>query len=542
MGETVSGLAADVLLRRGHVWCGAGLPWARDVAIFGGRILAVGDDLDALAGPATQRIDLAGRFAMPGLYDAHLHLLPLGLAMAELDLRPAAAPDLATLLAKVADAARSRPHGGWILGRGYDHFKLDTKRHPTRQELDRAAPDHPVYLVRACGHLAVCNSKALALAGITAATPAPPGGRIEIVDGEPTGLIAETARDAVKAILPAPSEADLVAAIRRGSDHCASFGITSVMDAAVGISAGFAEIPAYLRAKREGALAVRVDLCLLGGPGGIVERCAEIGLVTGTGDDALMIGPVKIFTDGSAGGRTAAVREPYLGGGHGLLMLEPEALSAYVADYHAKGYQLAPHAIGDAAIEQVLDAYEAALEAMPAPDRRHRIEHCGFNTDAQIDRLVRLGLTPVPQPVFMHDFGDLYVDVLGATRGAAAYPMRRWLNRGLRPAASSDCPVSDCNPFVNLCTMQTRRTDRGTVLGGQEAISPEEALHAYTYNSAYVGRAEHTKGRLLPGQLADIAVFDTDLATAPADAVRDAACELTLKGGVVTFDRAGLAA
>lgn len=535
-------VVADMLLRGGRLWCGLGAAPARSIAFAHGRVLAVGgDELDALIGPSTKVIELEGRFASPGLYDAHLHLLPLGLAMAELDLRPSVAPTLDAVLTAVRRQASRVPEGTWITGRGYDHFKLDVGRHPTRAELDAAAPDHPVYLSRTCGHLAVCNAPALARAGITADTPSPQGGLIEVENGELTGLLAETGREAVKAVLPEVTDDDLVAAIERGGDYCASFGITSVMDAAVGMRMGFKEIAAYHRAKREDRLPVRVDLCLLGGPGGIVERCFEAGLVTGTGDDDLMVGPVKIFTDGSAGGRTAAMREPYIGGGHGLMLHRDAELDALVGDYHEKGYQMAIHAIGDAAIEQVLNAYDRALRTNPRVDRRHRIEHCGFSSPEQIERMVRLGVEPVPQPVFMFDFGDLYVDVLGEERAAAAYPMRRWTTAGLRPAASSDCPVSDCDPFPNLYTMTTRRTDRGTTLGGQETLTGEEALHAYTWNSAHVGRAEHVKGTLAPGRLADVAVFDTDLTTAAPEAVRGAACELTIKGGEVTFDRHGMA-
>jgi hypothetical protein len=533
---------ADTVVRGGRIWCGRGAGTVRAVASFAGRVLATGgDELDALIGPATRVVDLDGRFAAPGLHDAHLHLLPLGLAMGELDLRPAAAPTLDALLATVRGEAARRPAGAWVLGRGYDHFKLDVQRHPTRQELDAAAPDHAVYLTRACGHLAVCNSRALERAGITPTTPAPPGGLIEVADGELTGLIAEGAREFVKAALPEPSGAELVDAIARAGAHCAAFGITSVMDAAVGMRAGLDEIAAYHRARREGRLPVRVDMCLMGGEHGIVERCFEAGLVTGTGDDELRVGPVKLFTDGSAGGRTAAMRAPYGDGGHGLLTFADEVLDGLVRDYHARGYQLALHAIGDAAIEQVLNAYDKALAAVPRSDHRHRIEHCGFVDDQQIRRLVALGVQPVPQPVFMHDFGDLYVEFLGRDRAAAAYPMRRWLNAGLSPAASTDCPVSDCDPFVNLHTMRTRRTDGGAVLGGQEALGAEEALAAYTESGAYVAHAEHAKGRLERGRLADLAVFDTDLVQADADAVRAARCELTLKGGAVTFDRGGLA-
>ncbi|TVQ34433.1 MAG: amidohydrolase [Geminicoccaceae bacterium] len=532
-------IEADLVLRGGRIWCGAEIGAAGSLAAFGGKVLATAanGDLDDLIGPRTRVIDLEGRLATPGLYDVHLHLLPLGLYMAQVDLRPKSAPTLDALLQAMADRAAAQPKGSWVIGAGYDHFKLDVGRHPTRTELDRAVPDHPVYVVRTCGHLAVCNSLALQLAGIDADTPSPPGGLIELVDGELTGLLAENGRDAVKAVLPEPSQDDLVEAIERAGRYCLSFGVTSVMDAAVGMRAGFAEIGAYFRAKREGRLPVRVDMCLLGGDGGIAERCFEAGLVTGTGDAELRVGPVKIFTDGSAGGRTAAMVEDYQGGGKGILCLEDGALNAFVERYHGQGYQMAIHAIGDAAIEQVLNAYELALAARPWPDRRHRIEHCGFSTAQQIERMVRLGIYPAPQPSFMYDFGDLYVDVLGEARAAGAYPMRTWLSAGLQPSASTDCPVTDVNPFPNLYSMVTRRTDRGTLLGGQERLTMAEALTAYTVSSAFAGRSEQEKGRLVPGQLADVAVFDTDLLAAEPEAVLQASCDLAIKGGEVVFDR-----
>jgi hypothetical protein len=314
------------------------------------------------------------------------------------------------------------------------------------------------------------------------------------------------------------------------------------MDAGVGMRAGYREVIAYRQAQRQGRLPVRANLCLLGGPGGIVERCHADGVITGAGDDMLRVGPVKIFTDGSAGGRTAAMSEPYLGEPRttGLLMLRDDEMDAHVRDYHAKGYQLAVHAIGDVAIEQTLNAFEAALKAMPDPDRRHRIEHCGFNTPAQIDRMVRLGVEPVPQPVFLYDFGDLYVSVVGPERAGPSYPLRTWIERGLRPAASSDAPVCDIDPFPNFFTMLTRRTARGTVLGEGETVSIVQAMEAFTDFGAYVNRQEGHRGRLVPGMAGDVAVFSRDMLDAsPEEILRDTRCDLTIRGGEVVFDRAG---
>lgn len=535
---------ADLVLTRGRIFRGLAEGECEALAVFAGRILATGSaaEIEALVGPRTRVIDLEGRLATPGLYEAHMHLLPLGLSMAEVDVRPRFAPTLDKLLALIKAKAATLKPGEWVLARGYDQFQLDVKRHPDRSELDAVAPDNPVYLVRTCGHLSVCNSAALAAAGVTEATPVPAGGAIEQVNGRLTGLMAENGRDPVKAVLPEPSDEDLIAAIERAGRYCLSLGITSCMDAAVGMRSGWREIVAYRAAARTGRLPLRTNQCLLGGHNGIVEKAYEEGLITGLGDGMLTVGPVKIFTDGSAGGRTAAMSAPYLGEPEtkGIFCLPDQEMHDLTVDYHLKGYQLAVHAIGDAAIEQTLDAMEAALRQAPDAARRHRIEHCGFNSPAQIARMKRLGIEPVPQPIFIHDFGDLYVSVLGPERSHASYPMRDWIAAGLKPAASTDAPVCDANPFPNFYVMVTRKTRDGTVIGGDQTLSMAEAIAAYTDFGAFVNKQESEVGRLNPGMSADIAVWSRDLLSAtPEEVLRDTHCALTILGGQVVHDASG---
>lgn len=535
---------ADIVLRRGRVFCGLAEGCAQALAIRAGRVLAAGSD-DALApliGPSTLVIDLRGRLATPGLYDAHQHLLPVGLGAAELDVRPRQAPTLDALLDKIRARAASLPIGEWIVARGYDQSRLDVKRHPTRDELDAVAPHNPVHLVRSCGHVSIVNSFALRIARVDEHTPVPPDGVIEQRDGRLTGLVAESARDRIKAVLPPITDADLVGAIERAGRQCLSFGITRVMDAAVGIKSGWREIEAYRTARRSGRLPLRVNQCLLGGPKGIAERAYAEGLVTGAGDDTLSIGPVKLFADGSPGARTAAMSEPYEGepSNRGMLLLEASELDGLVRDHHARGWQLAIHAMGDRAIDQVLDAYELALGERPDPDRRHRIEHCTFVRPDQIARMARLGVQPVPQPVFIHDHGELYVSVAGEARTAASHPMRSWLAAGLKPAAPTDAPVSGFDPFAGLYAMVARRSSAGRVLGQGQALAMAEALAAYTEHGAFANRAEQHRGRLVPGMAADVAVFSRDLlAAAPEEVLHDTACDLTLIDGVVVHDRLG---
>jgi predicted amidohydrolase YtcJ len=494
--------------------------------------------VSAFAGPTTRKIDLGGRVAIPAFNDAHQHLLPLGLGMAHVNLRAEQVRTLDDLLARIRDAARKAPRGAWVLGRGYDHGELDVDRHPTAAELSAAAPDNPVFIVRTCGHMGVANEAALQLAEVGHNTPDPDGGSIGRSGGRLTGLFQESAMRLIKARIPEPSDAQLVDAIERAGTHMLGLGFASVMDANVGMAAGMREIDAYRTAHAEGRLPVRAWLCLAGNPEGIGDATWQAGIRPGQGDDMLRFGAMKVFADGSAGGLTAAMSEPYLQGGTGIFIFPTETMHGLLGKYHRQGWQLAIHAIGDAAIEQVLSGMEAAdSAAMPVGGRRHRIEHCGFLSAGQMARMAARGIEPVPQPIFMYEFGDLYVRNVGHARAAAAYPMRSWLDAGQNPAASSDAPVSTTDPFRNLFTMVTRQTNRGTVIGADQAISLPEAVHCLTYNGAYTQFAEGQRGRLLPGMLADITVLSHDIFSEPAEMLLQTKADLVLRSGQIVYER-----
>lgn len=535
---------ADLILLGGRVWLGQGLGFAEAIALRDGKVQATGStaDMAALKGPDTKEIALDGRLATPGLNDVHMHLLPYGTSMSEVDLRPSVAPSLDALKQALRGRAADTPKGDWIVGRGYDHFEFDEKRHPLRAELDDVCPDHPVYIVRTDGHLAVANSRALAAAGITDDTPSPEGGLIEKKDGKLTGLVAETGREPIMAVMPEKSVDELVNSIENGGRDLLSHGITSCMEAAIGIRDGWTEMAAYQRAYATGRLPLRVYGCLMGDKTrSILSRAMKEGLVTGIGDEMFRIGPVKIFTDGSAGGRTAAMKKPYLGedpDDKGLLCIpDQDELNAMVLEAHRAGYQFAIHAIGDAAIEQVLVAYEAALKDTPAPDRRHRIEHCGWLSGDQMARMAKMHVLPVPQPSFLYWFGDLYLTVLDAARVQASHPMRDWIDADLHPSASTDCPVTEVAPMPVIYNMVTRRTRQGTVLGADQVLTMEEALHAYTWASAYATHEETIKGQLVPGQLGDVAVFDRNLFEIAPEEILQTRCDMTVLGGKVAYSR-----
>ncbi|QYU67138.1 amidohydrolase family protein [Leptolyngbya sp. 15MV] len=346
----------------------------------------------------------------------------------------------------------------------------------------------------------------------------------------------------VKDVMPPPDVDTMVAAIERACAHLASLGFASASDMNVGMTAGMAEIEAYRAAHREGRLMLRLWNVLAGNPEGIAQAAWEAGLRPMEGDELLRWGAVKVFADGSAGGLTAAFFDPYLaaaGGGTGVFTFPDETIHALLKLYHEQGWQLDIHAIGDAAIEQVLRGMEAAdTPAHPFAGRRHRIEHCGFVTPDQRRRMRARGILPVPQPVFLYEFGDLYIRNLGRERSDHAYPMRSWLEEGAHPAASSDCPVSTVDPFVNLFTMLTRRTNRGTLMGAEETLTIEQAIHCQTWCGAYTQFAEDRRGTLEPGMLADVTILSKDIFAATPEDIRDATqADLTLRDGVPVFDR-----
>lgn len=529
------------LLMNGKIWCGLGEGFAEAIAIEGDKVLATGStaEMMALAGPGTEVIDLEGRLATPGLNDAHMHLHHYGISLVELDLRPAAGvTSVQAIVDLVKDAVAKAKPGEWILGRGYDHDKLSDLRHPTKYDLDAVSPDNPVFLTRTCGHTTVANSVALKAGGIDRDTPEPFGGKIRRENGEPDGILFENARDAVRAVMPAATESYIVDAIERGGKKLLSLGVTSIMEAAIGLTVGTVELDAYLTARKENRIPIRVAGTLMGDlERNILDYAYSKGLVTGAGDDIFRIGPVKFFTDGSAGAGTAWFSIPYENDAtnYGVRCLTQEQTDELTLKAHRMGYQIAPHAIGDAAISMVLNAYEKAYAEMPDPNRRHRIEHCGWHVPEDLPRMKAMGVIPAGQSSFLYFFGEGYYTILGSERPQHCYPFKTWLDEGLHPSASTDCPVTAPDPMPCLYAMVARKSDTGKPLGTAQALSVAEALHLYTYEAAYGVHDEERKGRLIPGQLADIAVFDTDFFSVEPEVFLTAKCLMTLLGGEVVY-------
>ena len=523
-------------------------PRASRVGVWRGRIVGLDEELDGLG--ARRTVDLAGGTLVPGFHDAHQHFSMLGRELVQLDVSAPVAPTLEALLDAVAARVAAARPGEWVVGNGYDQNKIGA--HPTAAQLDRIAPENPVWLVHTSKHMAVANSAAARAAGFASldAVPEVTGGSVVREDGVPTGLLQETAMNAVRAVMFPVPLSDLVTALHAASQWCLSEGITSITEPGIGGAGGLGSTPADLRgfqdAHASGRLQVRTTVMPFiatlheFGPIGPDEEGfgLDLGLRSGLGDERLRVGGVKIVSDGSLIGRTAAMCCDYhdTPGHRGMLRGEPEDLTRQILDAHRNGWQVATHAIGDAALDLVLDAYQEAQRRWPRPDARHRIEHCAVTSPEQVRRILDLGLIPVPQGRFVSETGDGLLAAMGPERSAGLYRMRTWVEAGVELPGSSDAPVVDSAPLLGLHDMVNRRTASGADFGPDEALTLDQALRAYTFGSAFASHEEHLKGSITPGLLADFAVLDRDPTAVPAQEIRELQVGATVVGGDVVFD------
>ena len=509
-------------------------PLVNAVLFENGRVSKVGESARE-AGRSVADIDLAGRLACPGLDDAHAHIMGVGFAQDQIDLSIDAASSIDRITTLVNAETRARSPGTWIVGQGYDQALLPERRHPTRADLDPVAPEHPVLLWRSCHHIAVANSAALRLAGLTSATADPVDGTIDRDDhGEPTGVLRESAATSLAGLQPAPGEDEIADALIRGGMEFRKHGVTSATEAGIRRKE---EFRAYQRLWADGRLPLRSYLMMIIDE--TLDELISLGISTGFGDDWLRIGPAKLFADGSIGGRTARMRQPYRDDPEnvGIWMIPPDEIWKKVLRAHAAGFQIGIHAIGDAAIEEVLDAYDAAIADDPRPDCRHRIEHCSIVDEGLIDRIARLGVVPIPGTTFLRDMRPVYLENLGPERVRYAYAMKTFAERGIVAAASSDAPVVTVNPLLGIQTMVSRTDRLGDSIWPEEAVSVEDALRAYTWNAAYASFSETVKGAIRPGMLADMTIFGSDLREVDASALAGQHVDVTIADGEVVYER-----
>jgi predicted amidohydrolase YtcJ len=520
-------------------------PRAEALAVQDGRVLAVGRaNVENLR--AARRIDLAGHTVVPGFNDCHMHILSFGLTLEQLDVGPPHVESIADIMRLVAERAAATPANEWVRGRGYNQNLLVERRHPNRFDLDTVSYGRPVVLWHTSGHALACNTRALELAEITRDTVTPLGGEIERDEhGEPTGVLKETAMELLARVIPPPSPQQATAAIVRAMRVLARQGVTSASDAATGHGeSAELEIAAYRAALESGQLAGRVvlmpQITYVASSDSDEPALTPHDFDVGDQPEWLRIGATKIFADGALTTRTAALRHPFIDNAdnRGLLTWEPDRLASMILRAHRAGWQIATHAIGDRAIETVLDAYTAAQEDTPRADARHRIEHCMLLDMTLAARIQSAGIVPIFQPEFIARLGDAYIDGLGLERATDLMPAGWFRRLGVPVAFSSDRPVIPGAPLWGVRAALERRTPKGVVLGANHCVSAEEALQCYAVGSAYATFSENQKGALRPGLLADFVVLDRDITRIPAEAITESEVLMTVVGGAVMYEKA----
>ncbi len=539
---------ADLVLVHGKIWTeNPKQPEVEAVAIQGNRIMGVGDSesILKLAGPNTKVVDLKGRRVVPGFNDAHVHFYMGGDGITSVKLLGAVSAQ--EFRKRIAEFARTRPKGEWILNGNWDHERWTPANLPTHQLIDDVTPDNPVFVNRSDGHMCLANAVAMKLAGVDKNTKDVPGGVIvRDADGNPTGIFKDAAKSLIERAQPHPSMEHILSALKAAQDYATENGVTSVQDMGVftaqGVDTMADVIRGYQTLEKRGELRVRVSTHL---PLVDWKRLASAGIMATFGTVKLQVGALKSFADGSLGSTTAWFFEPYsdapnTSGIPSPELLHPDKMYEEMRDADKAGLQLAVHAIGDRAIRAILDMFERLEHEEGMSDRRLRIEHAQHLSPADIPRFAKLHVIASVQPYHAIDDGRWADKRIGPERVKTTYAFRSLLDAGAVLAFGSDWFVAPMNPLVGIYAAASRRTLDGKHPNGwvpQQRISVAEAVHAYTMGSAYASLEDGIKGSIEPGKLADLAVLSDDIFHIDPVAIEKTKVDVTIFDGKVIFER-----
>src|SRR3954467_14589347 len=547
--------APDLIVYNGSIYVGsadptpASVPRVQALAIRDGRVTKVGtsSDVRKLAGPKTKQVDLHGEFVMPGFNDAHIHLWSGGLEMQHVDLTTATS--LEDMKARIAAKAKQTPPGAWMQGRGWDHTKWQNQTLPSRQDIDAVTGDHPAFFPRIDGHIGVANSAALKSAGIDRNTPDPQGGKIDRdAKGEPTGILRETAKEALQAKIPETSIAERRQAVELALAEAARFGLTSIQEPVSNPQdpTEWKYFLIYEELENQGKLTARITEWL--------PFNAPVDILTTHrahhSEDDLMLhtGVLKGYLDGSLGSRTAALLAPYADDpkNTGIVYHQQDELNQMTIERVRAGFGITFHAIGDRAFAMALNAYEAAandmkqrhvsMEKLP-PFHSFRIEHAQVTNPELLKRAAELELIMSMQPSHLLTDMNWAEQRLGPERAKNSYAWKSALDNKLPLAFGTDYPVEPLTPFRGICAAITRKNEAGTEeYYPQEKLTIDQAIAAYTRGSAFADFSDHDKGTLAPGMLADFVVLDRDITKVAPEEILKTKVLRTVVGGKTVYE------
>ncbi len=493
----------------------------------------------------TEIIDLAGKLVLPGFNDSHMHLLNYGNFLKNIDLTGTRSLDEMIQKVKSIVDKNNFKKNHWIKGRGWnDDYFQGENRFPNRYDLDKISTEYPIILTRTCGHVAITNSKALGLAGITKDTKQPVGGKFDIDEnGEPLGIFRENAIELVSNAIPDPSVEELkdmiLIAIKKANAH----GITSVQTDDFGVISydNYEKIiTAYEELKEEGKLTLRVyKQCLIQDPTRL-EGFLDRGYNTGYGDEFFKIGPLKLVADGSLGARTAALTSPYKDAPHtyGIPVFSQEEIDHLVDIAHSRGMQVAIHAIGDKAMYMAFESIEKALNNNPKSDHRHGIVHCQITDKHLLNKFRELNVIAYIQPIFLDYDWKIAESRVGSELIKTSYNWKTLVDNKVNIACGSDCPIEDLNVMEGIYEAVTRKDLNGKPDGGwmsEQKLTIEEAVYGYTLGGAYASFEEDIKGTIEEDKLADMVVLSQNIYKIPQDEIKNVKVEMTIFNGQIVY-------
>ncbi len=531
--------AADIIVTNAHIYTVDDTrPAAQAFAVRGGKFSFVGSEREAMAlrDGHTRVLDMHGATVVPGLVDAHAHLLELGTSLGNVNV--AGSGSYEDVVSRTVEHARKTAKGEWILGRGWDQNRWAVKQFPTHEALSRALPDNPVVLSRIDGHAVLANAKAMQLAGITAATKDPEGGRIvRDASGNPTGVFVDNANSLVERAIPRPTREQVTRSLAAALAECHKWGLVGAHDAG--------EPRSTIDAMEEMARTGRFDFrgyIMISDDSADIAHYYTIGPRSALYDGRLWVRTIKLYADGALGSRGAALLSPYSDDPNntGLLVSTEAHLESVAESALRHGFQVATHAIGDRGNRNVLDAYEAALKAVPRADHRFRVEHAQIIDPADIPRFAALGVIPSMQG--SHQTSDMRwaQDRLGPSRIRGAYAWASLLNTGVVVPNGSDAPVEEVNPLISFHSSVTREDATGWPQGGwypEQRMTRDQALKSMTIWPAYAGFQDSVMGSITPGKYADFTVLDRDIMQVPESEILKTGVVATYVGGKSVYTK-----
>lgn len=508
------------------------------VAVKENKIIYVGDEKGAekFKGPETEKINLKGRSLIPGFVESHLHTAVMGINQLAIDCRPSSVSSIEDIKEAVYEKARTTPKGEWIRGWGYNDQYLKEKRCPDRWDLDKVAPDNPVMLTRVCSHISSHNKKSIEIAGITN-TPEYSSVTFTRMNGELSGIMKEEAHMAMcKASVP--NEKEIIEGMNAAGNLLIKEGITSVHDSG---GYGPVQMKAVQKAIEEKKFKIRYYSMIFSFVDNLefVDNYLKTGIRTGIGNEKFKLGPVKLMIDGSSSGPTAATINPYQidKNNYGILSHSQELVDEYILKAHKGGWQVTSHAVGDKGVTVIVNAIEKAIETAPEKDARHRIEHCAMINEELLDRIKKLRIIPICNPIFLYEFGDGYITNYGKEMAFRMFTAKSFIDRGIIAAGASDCPITFSNPLMGIHLAVNRKTQGGNIINPEECISPMEALRMFTYNGAYASKEENIKGSIEKGKLADLVILNGDFMKQNPENIWDMKVDTTIIDGKTVYER-----